>query len=72
VITPLTDIANARMIFVNGCTANITVSRISLESMRRMRIFQPGRYLSVDFGKKEIMAVRLKANEQTAASAPGD
>jgi len=63
VITPLTDIANARIIFANGCTANITVSRISLESMRRMRIFQPGRYLSVDFGKKEVMTVRLKANE---------
>lgn len=60
VITQLTDIANARLIFENGCTANITVSRISLESVRRMRIFQPGRYLSVDFGKKEVMAVRLK------------
>jgi predicted dehydrogenase len=60
VITQLTDIANARLIFANGCTANITVSRISMENMRRMRIFQPGQYLSVDFGKKEIMAVRLQ------------
>lgn len=60
VITKLTDIANARLIFENGCTANITVSRISMENMRRMRIFQPGQYLSVDFGKKEVMAVRLK------------
>jgi predicted dehydrogenase len=51
VITPLTDIANARLIFANGCTANVTVSRISMENMRRMRIFQPGRYLSVDFSK---------------------
>ncbi|MCI5149437.1 MAG: gfo/Idh/MocA family oxidoreductase, partial [Candidatus Electrothrix sp. MAN1_4] len=40
VITQLTDIANARIIFKNGCTANITVSRISLENIRRMRIFQ--------------------------------
>ena len=60
VITPLTDIANARITFQNGCTANITVSRISLENMRRMRIFQPGQYLSIDFGKKEIMTVQLK------------
>lgn len=59
VVTKLTDIANARLLFANGCTANITVSRISMENMRRMRIFQPGQYLSVDFGKKEIMAVRL-------------
>lgn len=64
VITKLTDIANARIIFQNGCTANITVSRISLETMRRMRIFQPGQYLSIDFGKKEIMTVRMKPSAQ--------
>lgn len=60
VITPLTDIANARLIFENGCTANVTVSRISLDNIRRMRIFQPGMYVSVDFIKKEVMAIRLK------------
>ena len=70
VITKLTDIANARLIFQNGCTANITVSRISMESMRRMRIFQPGQYLSVDFGKKEIMAIRLKPGEAGANPIP--
>ncbi len=60
VVTQLTDIANARIVFENGCTANITVSRISLDSVRKMRIFQPGRYLAVDFSKKEVMDVRLK------------
>ena len=60
VITPLTDIANARLIFENGCTANVTVSRISMDNMRRMRIFQPGRYLSVDFSKKEVMSITLR------------
>jgi len=67
VITQLTDIANARIVFENGCTANITVSRISMDNMRRMRIFQPGKYLSVDFNKKEVMAIKLKqgdANDQ--------
>ncbi|MCI5196866.1 MAG: gfo/Idh/MocA family oxidoreductase [Candidatus Electrothrix sp. AW5] len=64
VITQLTDIANARIIFENGCTANITVSRISMENIRRMRIFQPGKYLSVDFGKKEVMAIKLKQGVQ--------
>lgn len=63
-ITQLTDIANARIIFENGCTANITVSRISMENIRRMRIFQPGKYLSVDFGKKEVMAIKLKQGVQ--------
>ncbi|MDH3330403.1 MAG: Gfo/Idh/MocA family oxidoreductase, partial [Desulfobulbaceae bacterium] len=64
VITKLTDIANARIIFENGCTANVTVSRISMDNIRRMRIFQPGTYLSVDFIKKEIMSVRLKKTSQ--------
>ena len=58
VVTPSTDIANARLIFENGCTANVTVSRISKENIRRMRIFQPNSYLSVDFAKKEIMVIK--------------
>jgi len=70
VITELTDIANARLIFENGCTANVTVSRISMDNIRRMRIFQPGSYISVDFSKKEIMSVRLKQQKQDAFPVP--
>ena len=70
VITPLTDIANARLIFENGCTANVTVSRISLDNIRRMRIFQPGMYLSVDFIKKEVMSIRLKKDAAHAFPLP--
>lgn len=60
VVTPTTDIANARLIFENGCTANITVSRISKDNIRRLRVFQPRSYVSVDYAKKEIMVIRLK------------
>lgn len=60
VVTPSTDIANARIIFANGCTANITVSRISKDNVRRLRIFQPQCYLSVDYEKKSLMIIRLK------------
>jgi predicted dehydrogenase len=70
VITPLTDIANARLIFENGCTANVTVSRISLDNIRRMRIFQPGMYISVDFIKKEVMSIRLKKDANKAFPVP--
>ncbi len=70
VITPLTDIANARIVFENGCTANVTVSRISMDNMRRMRIFQPGKYLSVDFSKKEVMAIKLKQGNANALPLP--
>ena len=69
VVTPTTDIANARLIFENGCTANITVSRISKDNIRRLRIFQPRTYLSVDYAKKEIMVIRLK-NELNEAGLP--
>ena len=58
VITEFTDIANARIIFENGVTANVTASRISVKAMRRMRIFQPGAYLSVDFIDRTVMAGR--------------
>jgi predicted dehydrogenase len=60
VVTPFTDIANARLIFENGCTANITVSRISKDNIRKLRIFQPRSYLVVDYAKKELMVIRLK------------
>jgi predicted dehydrogenase len=70
VITQLTDIANARIVFENGCTANITVSRISMDNMRRMRIFQPGKYLSVDFNKKEVMAIKLKQESTSTMPLP--
>jgi len=70
VITPLTDIANARLIFENGCTANVTVSRISMDNIRRMRIFQPGSYLSVDFIKKEVMSIRLKREKPNTRLLP--
>ena len=43
------DIASARLQFENGCTANITASRISLKKMRKMRIFQKSAYISIDF-----------------------
>src|ERR1043165_108198 len=53
------DIANARIEFDNGCVANITASRISVKSMRKMRIFQPGAYISMDFSKKKSDVFRI-------------
>lgn len=46
------DIANARLRFENGCVANITSSRISPESMRKIRVFQEDAYLSLDYQKQ--------------------
>jgi predicted dehydrogenase len=47
------------MIFENGATANVTVSRISRTNMRQMRIFQPGSYINVDFANKKVMTIQL-------------
>jgi predicted dehydrogenase len=49
VLTRGTDIANARLLFTNGCVANVTASRISMKLERKMRMFRPNSYVSVDF-----------------------
>lgn len=49
ILTDKTDIANARLEFENGCVANITASRVSSKTVRKMRIFQDNAYFSVDF-----------------------
>ena len=54
VLTPRTDIANVRLEFASGCTANVTASRISAKKMRKIRIFQPDSYLSIDCADKEV------------------
>lgn len=54
VITPRIDICNARLEFENGATVNLTASRISMKPMRKMRIFQPGAYISIDFLEKQV------------------
>jgi predicted dehydrogenase len=58
VVTPHVDIANARLVFENGCVANITASRISLKNMRKIRIFQKDTYVSVDYANHEITVIR--------------
>lgn len=49
VLTGDIDIANARLVFKSGCVANVTASRVSMKVERKMRLFLPRRYVSVDF-----------------------
>ncbi len=49
VISDRADIANARLQFESGCVANLTASRVSTERVRKLRFFQPGEYVSVDY-----------------------
>jgi predicted dehydrogenase len=59
VLTPRIDIANARLRFVNGCIANLTASRISRDRVRKLRIFQPAAYISIDFAAQAAQHWRL-------------
>ena len=63
VFTDEEDIANARIQFENGCVANVTASRISLKSERKMRIFQADSYISVDFQNKKLAVFRKGSGE---------
>ena len=53
------DIANARLRFENGCVANITASRVSPESLRKIRVFQNDAYLSLDYQAQSGECYRL-------------
>jgi predicted dehydrogenase len=58
VLTKGVDIANARVEFANGCVANVTASRVSAKSMRKLRMFQPDCYLSIDFQERSVDMAR--------------
>lgn len=54
ILSPKVDIANVRLQFPNGCVANLTASRISTERIRKLRLFQPQQYLSLDYGRQDL------------------
>lgn len=56
------DICNARLIFDNGCVANLTASRLAIKTERKMRIFSEEAYLSVDYGKKVGIVIQKSQN----------
>jgi predicted dehydrogenase len=63
VISSMIDIANARLEFKNGCVVNVTASRISDKSMRKIRIFQHDAYISIDFAAQGV-SVYKKIEEE--------
>ena len=54
------DIANVRIRFESGCVANLTASRVSLEKMRKIRIFEANAYVSTDYSAQEVVVYRKK------------
>ena len=58
VVSPTEDIANTRLRFSSGCVANITASRVSLKTERKMRIFQRDAYVSLDLHNRKFVVMR--------------
>ena len=58
VLSNKVDIANVRLEFPSGCIANLTASRVSTEQVRKLRLFQPHEYHSLDFAKQELFSIQ--------------
>jgi predicted dehydrogenase len=53
------DIANVRVEFESGCVANFTASRVSTERVRKLRFFQAGQYVSIDYGRQDVLVLSI-------------
>ncbi len=70
VLTPQVDIANVRLALSNGCVANLTASRVSTERVRKLRFFQPGEYVSLDYARQDAHIFSLQEAARGGAFPP--
>lgn len=66
------DIASVRVEFESGCVANFTASRVSTERVRKLRFFQPGQYISVDYGRQDVLVFSVGNAAASAGELPGE
>jgi predicted dehydrogenase len=64
ILSDKVDIANVRLAFPGGCIANLTASRVSTERVRKLRLFQPHQYISLDYQKQEAAVFTVSGNKQ--------
>jgi predicted dehydrogenase len=69
ILSGKTDIANVRLEFDSGCVANFTASRVSTERVRKLRLFQPRQYVSLDYGRQDVLVFSV-GEEGMAAGTP--
>ncbi len=62
VIGNVEDICNARLTFENGCVANLTASRLAMKTERKLRVFSPDAYVSLDYQKRYGIVARRSEN----------
>jgi predicted dehydrogenase len=64
ILSEKVDIANVRLQFPNGCVANLTASRVSTERVRKLRLFQPHQYLSLDYTRQDLAVFSVGGERQ--------
>lgn len=64
ILSKKVDIASVRLAFPNGCVANLTASRVSTEQVRKLRFFQPGQYVTVDYARQDCNIISVDAERQ--------
>jgi predicted dehydrogenase len=64
------DIANVRIEFESGCVANFTASRVSTERVRKLRFFQAGQYISIDYGRQDVLVLSVGGAVGNAVGSP--
>jgi predicted dehydrogenase len=69
ILSKKADIANVRVEFESGCVANFTASRVSTEQVRKLRLFQPHQYLSLDFARQELLTISVDPRAAAALAA---
>ena len=69
ILSGKTDIANVRLEFESGCVANFTASRVSTERIRKLRFFQPRQYISIDYGRQDVLVFTVGTG-QTPGTIP--
>ena len=68
ILSDKVDIANVRVEFESGCVANFTASRVSTERVRKLRFFQAGQYISIDYGRQDVLVFSVGGAAATAHS----
>jgi predicted dehydrogenase len=69
IIGDVEDVCNARLEFENGCVANLTASRVALKTERKLRVFSPDAYVSLDYQKKYGIVAQRSGNLDAIRSA---
>jgi predicted dehydrogenase len=64
ILSEKVDIANVRLMFPGGCVANFTASRVSTEKVRKLRLFQPHQYVSIDYARQDGVVFSVNENRQ--------